>query len=215
MARARSLNKMAQAWRYVVLAVLLLGACSKAGPLPDEPIKSVDAAAAGAQRAEVEIVIGEWFITSTSETVPSGPASLVVRNAGQYLHEVEVLRNLGGHQEYEVAEIEDIAPGETATLNLQLSPGTYELACTIVEKTASGSVYNHYLLGMSTFINVTDPLGPGASSSQEGGFRRIHPLARVIQDSRKSELNYPEIPVQDLSGFAGTQALLRDAGRLP
>ncbi|MDP6549148.1 MAG: cupredoxin domain-containing protein [Dehalococcoidia bacterium] len=163
----------------------------------------------------MEVDLGEWFIVSGGEEAPSGEVKLVIRNQGRYVHEFEVIRKVAEYQEYEVAEVDDIAPGETATLDLQLSPGTYELACTIVEREADGTVYNHYLLGMSTYIYVPEISRPGASFSQNGAFQHIRLPARVIRDSRMSDLDYPEIPVQDLASLEGTQALLRDAGILP
>ena len=138
------------------MAVLLLAACSQPGPLAEGPLEEGDTAAASPRRAVVEVAIGEWFIIPASEEPPSGDVQLVIRNVGGYAHEIEVIRKVAQYQEYEVAEIEDIAPGETATLTLQLSQGTYELACTIVERQADGKVDDHYRLGMSTFISVTD-----------------------------------------------------------
>ncbi len=138
-------------------AVLLLGACSPAAPPAEDPFEGDATAASGAQRAEVEIIIGEWFIALSGEEPPSGDVKLVIRNYGQYVHEIEVIRKLGEYQEYEVAEIEDIAPGETRALGFQFSPGTYELACTIVERKADGRILNHYQLGMFTFIDVPEP----------------------------------------------------------
>ena len=141
----------------MAVVLVLLGACSQADPPADKPLEDVGTADAGAQRAEVEVVIGEWFIVSASEGAPSGDVKLVIRNYGRYVHEIEVIRKVAEYQEYEAAEVEDIAPGETATIDLQLSKGTYELACTIVERQADGRVDDHYRLGMSTFISVTDP----------------------------------------------------------
>ena len=49
-----------------------------------------------------------------------------------------------------VDEIEDIVPGATATLTVDLTAGTYLVVCNLPE---------HYELGMWAYLTVTDDIG--------------------------------------------------------
>jgi uncharacterized cupredoxin-like copper-binding protein len=53
-----------------------------------------------------------------------------------------------------VVNLTDIKPGETKTAEAELSPGTYELACLVVEQ-VNGKNVNHYEKGMYTQLTVT------------------------------------------------------------
>ena len=46
-----------------------------------------------------------------------------------------------------VVNLTDIKPGETKTAEVELTPGTYELACLVVEQ-VGGKTVNHYEKGM-------------------------------------------------------------------
>ncbi|MBC8452939.1 MAG: hypothetical protein H8D69_00535 [Chloroflexi bacterium] len=108
------------------------------------------------EESKVEISVGEWFIAAPQASISSGDVLLSTTNDGSIVHEIEVFRKDGPFQEFEIGEIEDIGPDETVDLELPLEPGNYELICTIVEKTDSGEIFDHYALGMHTTLTVTD-----------------------------------------------------------
>ncbi len=125
--------------------LLAVAACATASDSPDL-----------AEVTDVNVTLGEWFVTPVEKEVQSGVVRLTVRNVGTLVHEVEVIRKIDEFQEYEIGELEDIASGDVAVIELPVSAGRYELACTIVQEEDDGRVYNHYRLGMFDFITVSD-----------------------------------------------------------
>jgi Cupredoxin-like domain len=128
--------------RLLVLALLIVAAgCS----------------ASSADAATVSATLTDGSITLDRETVPSGPVSISVSNDGTELHELEVFR--GDDVDLPVSngvavttglrlidEIEDVVPGTTTTLHLDLEPGTYVIICNLP---------GHYELGMVVQLDVT------------------------------------------------------------
>jgi uncharacterized cupredoxin-like copper-binding protein len=106
--------------------------------------------------SRVELSLGEWYIAAPQEPVQAGNVLLSTTNVGEIIHEIEVYRQDGPFQGFEIGEIEDIAPGETVEKAFPLEPGNYELICVIVEKTESGEIYDHYALGMHTTLTVVE-----------------------------------------------------------
>jgi uncharacterized cupredoxin-like copper-binding protein len=104
----------------------------------------------------LQIEVGEWFVNPEPGPLNPGRFTFDVHNSGQLTHELELYRQVGDYQEYEIVEIEDIGAGETASFSAQLNPGMYELICTIVERRADGTVMDHYALGMKALITVED-----------------------------------------------------------
>ncbi len=66
---------------------------------------------------------------------------------------MEILQGAPGTDQEELAEVEEIQPGETKTLTITLEPGSYELACTITEE-HDGEEIDHYERGMYRDIEV-------------------------------------------------------------
>ena len=97
----------------------------------------------------------EWGITSDTDPLPAGQITFVITNPAdsEHEHEVEVLQGAAGTDQVELAEVEDIQPGETKTLTITLEPGSYELACTITEE-HDGEEIDHYERGMNRDIEV-------------------------------------------------------------
>ncbi len=97
----------------------------------------------------------EWGITSDTDPLPAGQITFVISNPAEseHEHEVEVLQGAAGTDQEELAEVEDIQPGETKTLTVTLEPGSYELACTITEE-HDGEEIDHYERGMHREIEV-------------------------------------------------------------
>ncbi len=106
--------------------------------------------------SEVDVSLGEWFIAAPQDPIAADDVLFVVENVGSMVHEIEIFRKDGQYQEFEIGEIEDIAPGESPELQLPLEPGVYELICVIVEKTDMGEILNHYELGMHTILTVVE-----------------------------------------------------------
>ncbi len=73
-------------------------------------------------------------------SVPAGPVAFVVTNQGTVEHNFEV-EGEGIEEEFE----ENLTPGETKTLTVDLMPGTYEVYC---------PVGNHEDEGMTTELAV-------------------------------------------------------------
>jgi len=109
----------------------------------------------GVTRVSVEL--GEYYIKVDKAEVDAGTVRFVARNVGQMDHELVVLRtDLPADQlpysdateeveEEKAGEVlgeiepEDVPPGKTAEMTLDLTPGQYVLLCNIP---------THYKLGM-------------------------------------------------------------------
>ena len=52
-----------------------------------------------------------------------------------------------------MVNLADIKPGKSKTAEAELEPGTYELACLVVEQ-VNGKAVNHYKKGMYTQVTV-------------------------------------------------------------
>lgn len=97
----------------------------------------------------------EWGITSDTDPLPAGQITFVITNPAEseHEHEVEILQGAPGTDQEELAEVEEIQPGETKTLTITLEPGSYELACAITEE-HDGEEIDHYERGMHRDIEV-------------------------------------------------------------
>jgi uncharacterized cupredoxin-like copper-binding protein len=71
---------------------------------------------------------------------------LAAKQAGQDVAEEDYLQGLAGH-------VEDVPPGQTASFDAALQPGTYELGCFITD-TIAGKQMVHYQMGMHTLLTV-------------------------------------------------------------
>lgn len=89
-----------------------------------------------------------------STTIPAGEITFVAVNQGQDEHELEVFPYIDGETGEDLGEVEEIAPGTSKSLTLDLEPGRYELACKIKEEEESGEVEDHYEMGMHIDITV-------------------------------------------------------------
>ena len=80
----------------------------------------------GQQRKEIRVTETEYRITPRKLTVGrAGSYTFRIENAGKELHALEVEGN--GFEE----RSENIEPGQTELLTVELSPGTYEVYCPI------------------------------------------------------------------------------------
>jgi uncharacterized cupredoxin-like copper-binding protein len=144
---------------FLVCAGMGLGALAIAGCGGDgdetTPAPSVNAQSADGQTVNVSET--EYKLDPSHPTVRAGVVSFKATNDGSVDHNLEV-EGPEGEQELE----QDIAPGESGTLTVDLSkPGRYQFYC---------PVGDHRGLGMEGEITVTGGGGaPGGGSADEVG----------------------------------------------
>jgi uncharacterized cupredoxin-like copper-binding protein len=125
------------------------------------PLGLVAVACSGGDEADMTVTLHDDGITLSQESVAAGPLTLESTNEGTKIHEFEVFAVPEGVDanalpvEGDVAlademlevidEVEDIAPGTSATLSLTLDPGSYAVLCNL-----SG----HYANGMHATFTV-------------------------------------------------------------
>jgi iron uptake system component EfeO len=135
---------------------------------------------AGSSAIDVESSATECKLTAT--TAPSGTLTFKVRNTGDDVTEFYLL---GEDELRVVSEIENVGPGLTRDLVVQVPPGTYHTAC------KPGMVGE----GITAAFTVTDS---GASIGPSGD------VAKQLEDAKASYIAY----VKDQAGtlIAGTRA---------
>lgn len=119
---------------------LLLAACmAEASPSPEAGggTTATDAGAGEGQAVEVSLVD---FEIDMPESIPAGHVTFSISNDGGTTHGFEVEGN--GIEE----EVEEISAGDSATLEVDLEPGTYEVYC---------PVDDHRGMGMELELEVT------------------------------------------------------------
>jgi hypothetical protein len=119
----------------------------------------------------VAVRLSEWKVELSRGSVPAGPVTFTVTNAGTIPHAFEI-EGRGIER-----EVEQVAPGGTRTLTLSLRAGSYEVYCPV-----GGD--SHKKLGMVTTLAVTRAGAPagapghgesmpapmhGAASAEGGG----------------------------------------------
>ena len=97
----------------------------------------------------VHVTLSEFKVEVDKASVPAGPITFEINNAGAIEHEF-VVEPAGAHDEpFEAngveSEVEDIEAGATASLEWTLEPGEYQLAC---------YVGGHFEAGMFTPFTV-------------------------------------------------------------
>jgi uncharacterized cupredoxin-like copper-binding protein len=109
----------------------------------------------------VTVELAEWYVRPSEATVPAGEvtfraehqASGHAHGGSSVMHDLQVLRVEADGTLSQMARTPEIAAGHSADVTLTLDPGTYELACDVVE-TRDGEVVSHYVEGMHTRIAV-------------------------------------------------------------
>jgi uncharacterized cupredoxin-like copper-binding protein len=110
---------------------------------------------------KIEVTEKEMEIKLSSATAPAGPIEFVVTNQGQRPHEMEIIKTdlpfdklpmKNGRLDTEkagkeIAEIEadELKSGETKTLRVNLTPGTYLIECNLPR---------HFKAGMRALLTV-------------------------------------------------------------
>ncbi|HUY99823.1 MAG TPA: cupredoxin domain-containing protein [Thermomicrobiaceae bacterium] len=136
----------------MLLLIALAGACGTTSG-------SYGAAASTAPAVRVSLV--EFRITPSVTSVPAGPVTFVVSNQGAVTHEMVIVQtdsapdrlklSADGDADEDdnglkVGEVDDVAPGKSATETFRLKSGHYVLFC---------NQPGHYRMGMATALNVT------------------------------------------------------------
>jgi iron uptake system component EfeO len=118
----------------------------------------------------VNVTLREFNITLDRASAPRGTVIFHVTNAGEDMHEFLVIRTdrapdalpteaNGSYQENGAGtqllqEIEEIPPGATRDMTIDLTEGNHVLICNMVMTEDDGTVEVHYALGMRTALRV-------------------------------------------------------------
>ncbi len=129
---------------------------------PAFAVLAAAATACGGADADVTVTIRDDAITLSDGSIAAGELTFEGVNDGTMTHEFEILRVPDGVDANAlpqdgttvpadellepVDEVEDIAPGTSATLSLDLEPGTYAVICNLP---------GHYANGMHTTFTVS------------------------------------------------------------
>ena len=141
-----------------VLSLTLLGILTSVGCNdPDEA-------------SAVNVTLREFSVTVDQATVPNGSVTFHVSNAGTVPHEFLVIKtdlapdalpkeSNGSYQENGsgtslLDEIEDLDPGQSKDLTIDLDEAKYVLICNMVHVEANGTQDAHYSRGMRTAFRV-------------------------------------------------------------
>jgi uncharacterized cupredoxin-like copper-binding protein len=118
----------------------------------------------------VNVTLREFSVTVDRATVPEGSVTFHVTNSGTVPHEFLVIKtdrapdalpteSNGSYQENGTGttlldELEDIAPGQSKDLALDMDAAKYVLICNMVHVEPSGTQDAHYARGMRTAFKV-------------------------------------------------------------
>jgi len=130
----------------LLAASLLLAACGDGAGRPgtaavttSQP-SGANAGAAAAGGATINVTLTEMTVALDKTQAATGTITFVVQNAGHASHNFAIKGN--GVEE----QIPTLEPGQSATLTVELSPGTYEYEC---------AVPGHAMAGMRGTLTVT------------------------------------------------------------
>ena len=129
-----------------LLTILALGAIALAG--------CSGITGAGAAQ-NVDVALNEYAIQPAVSSAKAGRITFVVKNNGKEDHELEVSSVTGRDipDEAGLGEVEGLGPNESKSFTVDLKPGTYELACRLVDSKANPP-FNHYDRGMHMTFTV-------------------------------------------------------------
>jgi uncharacterized cupredoxin-like copper-binding protein len=142
-----------------VVAAMALSACSSS-------TSTTSPASPTSTAGGVSVQLKEFSITPSTTSVPAGQVTFNAENVGGATHEMVIIRtddapdalptekdgtaNEDAKGLTGVDEVEDIAPGASKSLTVNLTPGSYVMICNILD---SGNA--HYSLGMHAGFTVT------------------------------------------------------------
>lgn len=100
----------------------------------------------------VTVTLVEYAVQPDKPSATAGKIQFIANNEGQGVHELYVLKARDGGYDV-VGEIENVGPGGSGAITIDLQPGDYVLACLIVPGEA-GSTVDHFQKGMHTEFKV-------------------------------------------------------------
>jgi uncharacterized cupredoxin-like copper-binding protein len=120
----------------------MMGAGS--GAVPSKP--------ASGPAQQVKAQLGDYWVKPSTTSVPAGKVTFTATNVGQVPHELMIERmpikmDAPGQPNEDAAQgmIDDMGPGESGSMTLNLKPGNYMLFC---------NVPGHYSMGQHTMFKV-------------------------------------------------------------
>ncbi|HXK34114.1 MAG TPA: hypothetical protein VNM91_08900 [Dehalococcoidia bacterium] len=106
--------------------------------------------------AVIGVTLLEYDVSAERDSVPAGRVRFIATNVSrEQAHQLNVLRILPDGSFGRLDGTGDIAPGQGGSVTLDLSPGTYQLACLIARGDA-GSDVDHYQQGMFLPFTVSE-----------------------------------------------------------
>ena len=109
---------------------------------------------ASGSATSVAITLTEYTVTADKPSVNAGKIHFIATNVSKsQTHELAVLKTKSDGSFDNLGEAEAIAPGAGGSVELDLPPGTYTLACLIAPGEA-GSTVDHYQQGMHSEFTV-------------------------------------------------------------
>lgn len=100
----------------------------------------------------VTVRLAEYTVEPDRPSAEAGKIQFIARNDGDEIHELYVLKVREGGFDV-VGEIENVGPGASGAMTLELEPGDYQLACLIVPGEAESTV-DHFQEGMYAEFKV-------------------------------------------------------------
>ncbi len=109
---------------------------------PDETPAPALPPGARAEDRDVNVNLTEWKVQPSRTVIPAGKVRFVVENLGTSVHALEMTGNVLD------VRTEDLGPGRSRQIEVDLAPGTYRLFCPIG---------NHAAMGMAETLTVLGP----------------------------------------------------------
>lgn len=99
----------------------------------------------------LEVTLGEWAVVLESYTIRPGEVTFVIRNRGSRSHGFRIRSQAARGRDRFESRTRLLSPGETSTLAVNLSAGTYRVDCYVEE----AGVGDHAALGMRATLTVS------------------------------------------------------------
>ena len=141
-----TLGRAAAAIAAALTTVLLIGCASSQGKTGTTQVTQT------AKGPAVEVILKDYEI-QMPDTVPAGEVTFNITNAGSHDHNFEIDLK-GGKRHLD----SNLKPGDSRTLTVSLTPGTYDVVC---------PVSLHSTMGMRRKLTVS-----GSSNDVTAGMRR-------------------------------------------
>ncbi len=120
----------------------------------NSPVGAATSGASTQSATSVAVTLVEYSVTADKPSVTAGTIRFIATNVSSAeVHELYVLKAKPDGTFDKLGEIPAIAPQKGGSIELDLAPGAYTLACLIVPGEA-GSTVDHYQQGMHTPFTV-------------------------------------------------------------